>query len=110
VKRRRDFTWRFLGIVDGRQLQFQVTNNSDGLLPYFSIGIRTKDRRLVGAVWLPVASLVPGESMCIEKECYADLASAEELEPFELPDPTPSTRFRYWEFGGPGKDQASGKG
>jgi hypothetical protein len=98
IYRRRAFTWRFLGIGRNRRLTFQITNNSDGLLPFLTIGIRTRDDRLVGAVWLPVASLTPGATARIERECYAELASPEELEPFQLPDPTPTTRYRYWEF------------
>lgn len=98
VDARRQFRWRFLGVGDTGGLRFEVQNASTRTLPYLSIGIRSKNGRISGGVWLPVSHVAPGTQAIVEKECYRNVAPPEELEPFALPDPGPEDRERYWEF------------
>ena len=81
-------------------LRFRVENASEMMLPYLSVGIRSKDGRIEGGVWLPTLHLAPGENAVIEKGCYRGLIEPGNLEAFPLPDPTPEDRERYWEFRG----------
>ena len=98
VAARRQFKWRLLGVSDDSLCRFEVENNSSRTLPYLSIGVRSRDGRVSGRVWLPVAQLPPGTKVVITKECYKGVMSPEELEAFPLEDPGPQDRDRYWEF------------
>ena len=79
-------------------MRFEVTNGSHVRLPYLSIGIRSKDGRLIGGVWLPVSSIAPGETAIVEKDVYRDLVEPSAVEAYAKPDPDPEDRERYWEF------------
>lgn len=108
VKARKQFRWRVAGIGSNGNLQFEVHNESNLTLPYLSIGIRGKLRPpktgpLIGAVYLPVSSIGPGETKAIEHDCYKRLITPEDTEAFELPDPEPEDRDRYREFQAPRK-------
>lgn len=98
VDARRLFKWRLLVVSDNSVCRFEVENNSPRTLPYLSIGIRSRDGRVSGSVWLPVSDLPPGAKAVIEKECYRGVVSPHELEAFPLADPGPQDRDRYWEF------------
>lgn len=98
VEARRQFRWCFLGVGEKSVLRYEVENGSSRTLPYLSIGIRSKDGRIAGGVWLPVSHVAPGTRAIVEKECYRNIAAPEDLVPFALPDPGPEDRERYWEF------------
>jgi hypothetical protein len=103
VEARRLFRWRVVGIAANGDLRFEVHNGSRLILPYLSIGIRGKLRPplhgpLNGGVWLSVSSVRPGETRIIEKDCYKERVDPSDVEAFELPDPDPEDRDRYWEF------------
>lgn len=102
VEARRRFHWRVVGISDTGDIQFEVHNDSGLVLPYLSVGIRGKrrgtDDTLEGGVWLPVGSVIPGQTAVIEKDCYKDVVEPQDVEAFEKPDPEPEDRDRYWEF------------
>jgi hypothetical protein len=105
VEARRRFLWRVVGISPSGDLQFEVHNGSNIILPYLSIGIRGRLRPpkhgpLNGGVWLPVSSILPGQTKIIEKGCYKDLVDPNDVEAFAEPDPEPEVRDRYWEFKG----------
>jgi hypothetical protein len=55
---------------------------------------------LNGGVWLPVSTILPGETHIVEKDCYKDLVDPRDVEAFDEPDPKPEDRDRYWEFKG----------
>jgi hypothetical protein len=102
VEARRNFRWRVVGISSNGDIQFEVHNKSDIVLPYLSVGIRGKRRGtssiLEGGVWLPVGSLHPGKTAMIEMDCYKEWVDPQDVVPFEEPDPEPKDRDRYWEF------------
>jgi hypothetical protein len=102
VEARRKFRWRIVGISSSGDIQFEVHNGSDMVLPFLSIGIRGKrrgtDATLNGGVWLPVGSVLPGQTELIEKGCYKKWVDPHDVVAFEEPDPEPEDRDRYWEF------------
>jgi hypothetical protein len=103
VDARKHFRWRLMGVAANEDLQFEVHNGSNLILPYLSIGIRGKLRLpghgpLIGGAWLPVSSILPGETHLIEKDCYKNLVDPHDVEAFDKPDPEPSLRDQYWEF------------
>jgi len=51
----------------------------------------------VGAVWVPVRELPPGQSRVYAVDAYKKEAP-EGVELFDLPEPDPSEREHYWEF------------
>lgn len=102
VQARRKFRWQLVGISSSGDIQFKVHNDSDMVLPFLSVGIRGKrrgtDATLNGGVWLPVASVLPGQTAVIEKDCYKEWVDPQDVVAFEEPDPEPEDRDRYWEF------------
>jgi hypothetical protein len=102
VEARRKFRWRVLGISNNSDIQFEVHNGSDMVLPFLSVGIRGKrrgtDGTLNGGVWLPVGTVFPGQTAVIDKDCYKKWVDPRDVEVFEEPDPEPEDRDRYWEF------------
>ncbi len=100
VEARKRFHWRIIGIAEGGDLQFEVHNGSDMALPYLSIGIRGKQGRVQGGIWLSISHIAPGETEIVEKGCYKKLLAPEDVEAFQLPDPEPEDREKYWEFQG----------
>jgi len=98
VDARRQFEWRLLGVGDDSVCRFEVANNSPRTLPYLSIGIRSRDGRVSGGIWLPVSHVTPGTKAVVTKEGYRGVISPQDLEAFALADPGPQDRDRYWEF------------
>ncbi len=98
VEARRKFRWQVIGIADNGNLMFEVHNGSNMVLPFLSIGVRAKNGKLNGGVWLPVSSIQPGKTCIIEKDCYKNWLLPEEVDVFEEPDPEPEDRDLYWEF------------
>lgn len=102
IEARRLFRWDIVGIADNGDVEFQVYNGSNLVLPYLSIGIRGKmrhiDDTLEGGVWLPIASVLPGHSAVIAKDCYKNVVDPKDVVAFAEPDPEPEDRDRYWEF------------
>ena len=98
VEARRRFRWRVIGIAKNGDYQFEVHNGSTMLLPYLSIGVRTRDGEPFGGVWLPVGHIGPGDTAIVEKDCYKEAFDPHDVEVFEEPDPGPEDRAEYWEF------------
>ncbi|MEG3977456.1 hypothetical protein QT970_22930 [Microcoleus sp. herbarium8] len=98
VESRRKFRWQVIGIADNGNLMFEVHNGSNMVLPFLSIGVRAKNGKLNGGVWLPVSSIQPGKTCILEQDCYKKWLLPEEVDVFEKPDPEPEERDRYWEF------------
>ena len=87
-----------MGIANSGDLQFEVHNGSDRVLPFLSIGVRGRHGEINGGAWLPVSSVLPGQTRVIERDCYKKWLRPENVEVFDLPDPEPEDRDRYWEF------------
>lgn len=98
VSARRCFSWRVVGVSESGDMRFEVHNGSDRVLPYLTVGIRGKSGRLNGGAWLPVGSLMPGQTCVVEMDCYKGVLPPEQVEVFEMPDPGPEDREVYWEF------------
>ena len=98
VQARRKFHWRVIGISKNGDLQFEVHNGSELLLPFLSIGVRGKHGRVNGGIYLPTSSVLPDQTRMIEKGCYKKFLPPEDVEVFEKPDPEPEDRALYWEF------------
>jgi hypothetical protein len=100
IDARRLIRWRVLGIDPGGDHIFEVTNTGRRALPALTVGVRSKNGRLNGAVRLNISHVGPGQTDLLRASCYKDLIPAEEIEIFALPDPKPEDRAQYWEFEG----------
>jgi|SRR5882724_5622651 len=107
IEARRAIQWRVLGIEAGGNHIFEVTNASGRALPMLTVGVRSKDRRLNGAVLLKIGHIGPGQTGIVHADCYKDLVSPHEIEAFALPDPQPEDREQYAELGNISKSAAS---
>lgn len=99
---RRRFRCRIVGTSTNGDIRFEVHNGSDLVLPFLTIGIRGKQRdtdsTLEGGAWIPVGSVLPGQTAVIEKGCYKKLVDPQDVMAFVKPDPEPEDRNGYWEF------------
>lgn len=95
---RRSIRWTKLGIdAEGNHI-FEVVNQGRYTLPALTVGVRSKDRRLNGAIRLSIGHIGPGQKDIVHADCYKDLVSPQDVEVFDLPDPKPEDRDFYWEF------------
>jgi len=88
-----------LGIDQEGYHIFEITNAGRLPLPVLTVGARSKDGRLNGAIRLNIAHVPPGKTEVVHANCYKDLVPSGEIEIFDLPDPKPEDREYYWEFG-----------
>jgi len=99
VEARKLFKWRHIGFAANGDSVFEVSNNSQMVLPYLSIGVQGNGgSKLIGGAWLNVSAISPGHSGKVDHQCYKELMSPEEHEFFDTSDPNPETRDRFWEF------------
>ena len=98
VLARKQFAWRVVGIASDGDLEFEVRNASDLILPYLSVGIRHKNGEEFGGVKIPVSHVAPGQTAIVRLDCYKRTHHPETIEAFELPDPEPALRDLYFEF------------
>src|SRR5262249_11844787 len=72
IEARRKFRWRVAGVSGNGDIQFEIHNQSNMVIPFLSVGIRGKrrdtDATLKGGVWLLVGSVLPGQTAVIEKD------------------------------------------
>lgn len=98
IEARRLMCWRVLEInADGDHI-FEITNAGQRVLTALTIGVRSKDGRLNGAVRLNVANVSPGQTAQLQASCYKNLVPPQEIEIFALPEPKPEDRDYYWEL------------
>lgn len=98
VEARRLIRWRVVEIDKAGNHVFEITNASSRTLPTLTVGVRSRDRRLNGAVSLNIRHIDPGHKAVVHADCYKDLREPEEIEVFDLPDPKPEDREFYGEF------------
>jgi hypothetical protein len=101
IEARRAMKWQVQGVDGDGNLVFAVTNTGSRTLPVLTVGVRSKDGRLNGAVRLNVKHIGPGQSAVLHVGCYKELRSPHEIELFSLPDPRPEDRERYSELATP---------
>lgn len=98
IEARRLMRWRVLGIdAEGNHI-FEITNTGQRVLATLTVGARSKDGRLNGAVLLNIRSVSPGQTALLHASCYKGLVPPQEVEVFALPEPKPEDRDYYWEF------------
>lgn len=98
IETRRLFHWRVLGIDEDKNHIFEIGNASCRRLPALTVGVRSKDGRLNGAIRLRTEDIGPGQTTILHVGCYKGLKSAEEIEIFALPDPQPEDREYFSEL------------
>lgn len=100
VDARKHYSWKVIGFAEDGDALFEVSNNSNMVLPYLTVGIRDVEQRLLsGSVWLDVSQIRAGASAVIKKDCYKDRINPSQLDAYELPEPIPEKKKAYWEFG-----------
>jgi len=99
IETRRGIHWRVVGIDNEGNHVLEVTNGSSGTLPVLTVGVRSRDRRLNGAVLLRIGDIEPGQTAMLHVDCYRKVKPPEEIEVFELPEPAPEDREFYAELG-----------
>jgi hypothetical protein len=97
VQLRKLFRWRIIGRTE-KFVVINITNESSGTLNCITLGVRSIDRSLNGAVKVDVRDLAAGMSKNINTDCYSDLVHPSQVELFNLPEPTPGTRSTYFEL------------
>jgi hypothetical protein len=98
VEARRFFSCRIVGVSPRGNALFEVHNGSQTRLPFLSVGVRRRGSGLDGGAWLPVGHVQPGQTAVIEHHAYGPVVDPRDVEIFQLPDPRPHNRDRYWEF------------
>jgi hypothetical protein len=98
IEARRSIHWRQSGVdADGNHI-FEVKNAGSRALPALTVGVRSRNRRLNGAVRLDIRHVGPGQTEVLHVNCYRGLVMPSEIEVFALPDPRPEDRESYYEF------------
>lgn len=97
VQLRKEYNWLVVGTTD-TYVEILITNESDSTLDCITLGVRSKDHTLNGAVRVDVKGLSPGMSRKLQLDCYSDLIDSSCVELFDLPDPTPGTKSNYFEL------------
>ena len=95
---RKKYKWHFKEFDDDGNARIAVKNGSELVLPFLTIGVRTKDNSFGGRIWLNVAGILPGEEKIISHPCYKEQFARENIELYDLDDPIPEEREMYWEF------------
>lgn len=98
IEARKRFEWKVVGIADDGDILFDVHNRSDITLPFLTLGVRGKAGKVKGRIWLPVSAARPGESIIVKKGCYKGHLEPADVEVFDIGDPLPQDRDRFWEF------------
>jgi hypothetical protein len=99
VEARSKIAWRDLGIDRQGFHIIEIANRGNRTLPAITLGVRSKDSQLNGAIRLAIRNVNPGQTLVIHADCYKGLVAPEDIEIYSLPDPQPEDREYYWEFG-----------
>lgn len=100
IAARQKISWQAKGIDDEGNHIFEVKNNGSRTLPFLTIGLHSRDRKLNGAVRLDTGGIAPGQTGILHVDCYKKFKPPQEMEAFALPDPQPEDREYYYEFEG----------
>jgi len=87
VEARRQFQWQVVGFDKNRTVKIAVRNNSNLVLPYLTIGIKTKNPTQNGQVWesgidLNVSDIQPGQDRIIEHQIHQQIFTPDNTEFF----------------------------
>ncbi len=100
VETRRKMAWRVVGIDSSGDHIFEISNKGRITLPVLTVGVRSKDGRLNGALRLKTGDVTPGDTAILHVSCYKGIVQSRQIEIFTLPDPQPEDRDYYAEFRG----------
>lgn len=100
---KRQFQWKVVGFDNNRNVKIAVRNNSNLVLPYLTIGIKTKNPIQNGQVWesgisLNVSGIQPGEEHIIEHQIHQPIFTPENTEFFQLTVTVPEEQHKDWEL------------
>ncbi|KYC35523.1 hypothetical protein WA1_06770 [Scytonema hofmannii PCC 7110] len=100
---RKQFQWQVVGFDENRTLKIAVKNNSNLILPYLTIGMRAIDPTEEGRIWesglyIDISSIQPGQESVVEHHIHQNLFTPINTELFQVSDPLPEERDKYWEF------------
>jgi len=106
VKARSQFEWSHEGVNPKGDQLLKVRNRSERQLSVLTLGVKTTDGRLNGALAVDVSGIAPGEEEVRSVSCYRGLVPPKLIELYDLEEPTPHNRSLFFELGA----QASGLG
>lgn len=92
VNARKLFYWQDIGFNESKDRLLSIENGSDRTIPCLTLGVRSEDRRLNGAIILEVEKLSPGDKQIFAANCYKKLHEPSNLRLFNLPEPGPEDR------------------
>lgn len=92
VNARNDYHWLDLGIDESGDRIIQVTNHSSIFIPCLSLGVRSSDERLNGAIIIDVSGLCPGDTEIYPHTCYKKFYPPSDISLYDLPAPGPEDR------------------
>lgn len=98
VEARRKISWHIIGVDSNGDHIFEVRNLGSRSLRVLTIGVRSRDRHLNGAIKLQIGHIGPGQKATVHADCYKELRPPEEIEVFELPEPGPEDRAFFREL------------
>jgi hypothetical protein len=97
IQARKNFDVAIEGIEHDNRVRLRVRNGSDLTLPWLTVGVRSTDPPLEGALWLDVSKIEPGATSTITVDAYRDQVDPSNLE-IELRDPRPDDRNSFREL------------
>lgn len=95
---RRAIEWKVIGLDSQGNHIIEVRNAAQRALPVLTIGARSRDGRLNGAVFLKIAHVRPGTTAQLHIDCYKNIVAPDQVDLFSLPDPGPEDRAFYREL------------
>ena len=95
---RQNFTWTDLGLAPDQDRLIRIENRSTLSLSRFTLGARSTDRQLNGALHLDVSHIAPGQNDVLKHNCYKHLRPPDTIQLHDLPPPGPEDRNYYAEF------------
>jgi len=98
LKARKNLAWKMLGIGDDGFVEFEIVNNANMTLPFYSVGVNDSRGGFAGVAYLRIGDVAPGETRTVKHDCYVEYIPREYLKIYELPEPIPEKREEYWEF------------
>lgn len=103
IKAREQFQWQVVEFNENRSIKVLVRNNSDLVLPYLTIGMRTRKTGQASQVWesgihLDVSNIQPGQESVVEHSIHQSVFTPDNTEFFDQVNLIPEDRQQYWEF------------
>ena len=100
LKLKKNIVWQDMGLEgESSQRIFSVENrNSSGVVKWLTIGVKSIDKRLNGAIYLDIEGVKEGETVNITNSCYSELYDPRKLETFPIDMQGPEEREYFIDF------------